>query len=51
LVENLVIQENVKKNHRQVVNVAKQLQDLVHLLPDHNQHLLDCLLVVMFEKD
>jgi hypothetical protein len=51
LVENPVIQENVKRNHRQVVNVAKQLQDLVHLLLDHNQHLTDCLLVAMFEID
>jgi hypothetical protein len=50
-VENPVIQENVRRNHRQVVNVAKQLRGLVHLLPDHNLHLMDCLLVVMFEID
>jgi len=43
LVENPVIQVNVKRNHRQVVDVAMLLQDLVHLLPDHNQRLMDCL--------
>ena len=50
-VENLVIQENVGRNHKPVVNVAKQLRGSVHLLPDRNQHLTDYLLVVMFEKD
>jgi len=49
--ESRAIRENVEKNHKQVVNVAKRLQDWARLLQDHNQHPMDLLLVAMYETN